>query len=291
MNEDWTAYWDYVGPKSRDEVDLDEESAKLYSEFLENQVPVTYDASQDGGSYLRLSDVLTQGQSYTLSEINQLLEGAIEFGEDFHYEITDTAYIDCGMDGDIEMLATVGASEFQLHMVIKNVDGSLKIRYSVDSWSRSYATFKYTGEIDDGGSGGATSHVFGTGFLDADCNYHFLDRTYEELIGEFGAQLSDKSELGLNENWLYFEERVTFAEDNPDNQSYYYFSIQDENSNPVKDDPSDPENPHVKLRQYYEAKDLQCATEEELEQMKDSKRKELGVSDEIYHYGEELQPK
>ena len=288
-NEAWDNYWKYMDAKLREEVELDEETAALYDGFLANQVPVTYDATVDNGFYMCLSKVLTKGASYTLDEINQAAGDSMGYGEDVPCVLDGAIYLDCGLDGDIEMCVTSNCGETSLHMIIKNVDGSLKLRYSTDSWSRSFESFQYNGIETFGGSGGATSHAFGSAYLDADGNYHFLELTYEEGVGGFSI-LQDQAELGIDEDWRLYEKRETFAKDAPIEDSYYYFDVYDENGDAVADDPSNPENVHVKLRKYYEDQGLHCATKAEIEQMQDARRIKVGVSDEVYHYGEELKP-
>ena len=290
VNEDWDAYWAVVGPRSREDIELDEESAKLYDGFLGNEVSVVYDATADEGSYIRLSELLQKGQSYTLDEINQAMAGTPEYGEELHYEFIDAGFVDCGLDDRYEMVVQVGAAEFTAIMLIRNVDGNLKLCFSSDGWSRSYTEIRYSGLVYSGGSNGATSHSTDGGYIDAEGTYHFLDSWAEELIGANGGGVVNIDELGFSEDWLVFEERLSFDTDYDYSNDVFSFYIQDENSNEVKDDPSDPENPYEKLRALYRSFDYQAYTRAEVDQMEAEHRASIGLSDEVYHYGDELKP-
>ena len=58
-----------VPPKTRDEVELDEESSKLYAEFIAGKVAAEYSVNADRSRYLSLSQVLQDNKKYTLPEI------------------------------------------------------------------------------------------------------------------------------------------------------------------------------------------------------------------------------
>ncbi len=80
--------------------------------------------------------------------------------------------------------------------------------------------------------------------------------------------------------YIYSEE-ISFDED--DGYDYYYFYILDEDSNELPDDPDDPDNPYEIVRTECEKAGITAISNKEHEE----RRQEIGLTDEIYEYGNE----
>ena len=106
---------------------VENSDGQTYSDVENGTAKVKYTGKGDVPGYLELSQVLTVGESYTISEICDALKQIEDFRQDA--EITYSK-VDCGSDGEEELLveAQLGAG-FGLDMIIKKVDEEFVICY------------------------------------------------------------------------------------------------------------------------------------------------------------------
>lgn len=294
------AYYTYTAPRGWGSDDIDEKSKKLYEDFFDGSEKATFDQSGDCGQYVALSDVLTDGKSYTLDEIKELLTSEDQYGDGWEVENINRSTIDCGLDGDIEMLVNIDFdSEFSLDMVIKNIDGSLVICFAADSWSRSETNLLYNGVTYSYGSGGASSHGGENGFIDADGKYVLWYYEWEEGL-EAGSDGTvsmnyykedgsyDTVTVEIPENTYLYQERIAFSD--ADSDEYYYFYLLDEDYNEIPDDACDPDNPYDVIRKAHEEAGIKVITPDESDELIEERRLEIGLTDDIFDYGSEYLP-
>ena len=243
---------------------------------------------------------LTDGKSYTLDEIKELLTSEDQYGDGWEVENICRSTIDCGLDGDIEMLVNIDFdSEFSLDMVIKNIDGSLVICFAADSWSRSETNLLYNGVTYSYGSGGASSHGGENGFIDADGKYVLWYYEWEEGL-EAGSDGTvsmnyykedgsyDTVTVEIPENTYLCQEWIAFSD--ADSDEYYYFYLLDEDYNEIPDDASDPDNPYDVIRKAHEEAGIKVITPDESDELIEERRLEIGLTDDIFDYGSEYLP-
>ncbi len=293
-------YETIMAPRDKGYLVLDNESSKLYQAFLDGSEKATYDIEGDKGQYIEPSLVLSDGEKYTLDDITGNLTSADQYSEGWKVESVTDTYIDCGLDDDYEMVVSISFdTEFSFDMVIKNIDGSLKICYFGDSWSRCQTRICYNGMIYSYGSGGATSHGGYTGFINADGQYKLWYEEWEEGYDDYDGDGTfsvspyiDGSSVDLTFDipdaaYIYSEE-ISF--DEGDGYDYYYFYILDEDSNELPDNPDDPDNPYEIVRTECEKAGITAISKKEHEEKLEERRQEIGLSDEIYEYGNEYLP-
>lgn len=222
-------------------------SGDLYEDFKTGAAKAKFTKSGDRGSYLVLSDILEDGQSYSLSEIGDKLASS----GDYSFKVNgDATYrtIDCGNDGDKELLyqqeftaEEMGGEIFTLFMILKDMGGELKICYDQDMWSRSDITINDDGTIYGSGSGGAALHVYDFAFVDAKGDYRFYYGSEENItpFGDFYYNVNGESKSlsleGLDTDHLiintyYFEPEYEKRND------YVSFNMIDDNYNLVTTD-------------------------------------------------------
>ncbi|MCR5054050.1 MAG: hypothetical protein K6A69_04335 [Lachnospiraceae bacterium] len=148
----------------------------LYELFKGGEVKAVYTGAADKAEYVSPGNVLSVGSAYDINEIIDLISSGDEYME-MHVS-SDPMYrmIDCGSDGEPELLVSVefeGPEIFTLFLVIKEIDGELNIIYDADMWSRSETIINDDGTIETGGSGGAAIHYSSDAFIDKDGNYKF----------------------------------------------------------------------------------------------------------------------
>ena len=220
------------------------------------------------------------------------MTGEGQYLEDTGYLGSDVSYIDCGLDGSIEMIVYINLeTEFIPTMVIKNVDGNLKICYAYDSWSRSNTEVYYNGVVSSYGSSGADLHGGYTGFIDAAGDYHFWYGETEECFGnrdEDNTLVYYYNEDHIIEGAdMLFLESITF-----DNEEfYYYFYLTDSDYNDVEDASVNGVNPYDTVSDILtEEQGLSLISSTEAQIMIENRRLEIGLSDEVYSYGDEYRP-
>lgn len=288
--DQYEKYVDFISSKTKDqlETEIDEESDKLYQDFLAGKAKAVYDKKGDLGQYICLSEVLEDGQSYTLTEMEEKLVAEGQYSEGWLYDITEVSYIDAGLDGNYELHCAIGAAEFNLTLIVKNIGGKLKICFAGDSWSRCETNVYYNGEMDSFGSSGAVSHGGDHGYIDADGNFHFWYHFHED-----GYEAGDDGELEYCNHFIgrhiyMWLESFTFGQE--DGQNYYFFTLEDEEREEVPEDKKDPKDPYKLAKEALEAEGLTVVTEEDYKDMINMQRMKIGFTDDLYQYGDELKP-
>ena len=292
------AYETYTEPKAIGEVDMDEESSRLYEGFMEGTEAAIFDANGDCGQYIALSDALTDGESYTLNEIIELLTAQGQYAEGYTVQKTRESLVDCGLDGNIEILVHVDFdTEFSFDMVVKNVDGSLVIGFFADSWSRSETHVLYNGAVTSYGSSGANSHGGENGFINADGKYvlwyNIGEDANESHDGEATLSFYEDGEyknasFELPDGYYVYEERISYDRDGKD--KYYYFIVFDEEFNEIPADPSDPDDIYTVIRKEVSGLGYTVVDEAESEVLLEERRKDIGYTDDIYNFGRQYLP-
>lgn len=219
----------------------------LYEDFKTGAAKAKFTKSGDRGSYLVLSDILEDGQSYSLSEISDKLASS----GDYSFKINgDATYrsIDCGNDGNKELLVSqeytagdMGGEIFTLFMILKDMGGELKICYDQDMWSRSDVTINDDGTIYGSGSGGAALHVYDFAFVDAKGDYQFYYGSEENItpFGDFYYNVNGESKSlsleGLDTDHLIIN-TYYFEPDYEKRNDYVSYNMIDDNYNLVTKD-------------------------------------------------------
>lgn len=303
------AYSAFTSPRDKNFVSIDDESSKLYEDFLNDSVEARFDKDGDNGEFLVLSEALEDGESYTLSQITDFLTGQDQYGEGWGVESISDSYIDCGLDDQIEMVVNVdfegNGDEFSLSMVISNISGELVISFCADSWSRSQTQILYNGEVSSYGSGGASSHGGYTGFINSNGKYVHWYTEWEE-----GIEAQDDGIVSINywmsddykdyqtvtfklpDGYSYvYQESFSFNNDYYDySDRYYYFYIVDENYNEYPDNPDDPDNPYNVIREAHQEAGIKVVSSDEYEELITQRRSQIGITDEVYSFGRQYLP-
>ena len=280
---------EYIGGKDKSEITLDEESEKLYSGFINGEVEAEY--AKNCSELCDYFDLSTDKKSYTLPEIESMIDidrAKITSVEDY----LQIKYIDLGLDERYELMVRFFNSEdshgYGLSLVVKNLGGKLKICCILDEWDRCSSNVTYSGLINVGGSSGAMSHSGTDGYLDADGNYHlwydwdsdgyetFHERPDEEIV------INDVRIGG--DDIIVHVNRYTFY----DNKTYITINVR--YCNPDRENATDLDDAYEKAGQALVQSGEKLCTEEEIENIIEEYRKKLGISDEVYTYGDEFKP-
>jgi hypothetical protein len=219
----------------------------LYEDFKTGAAKAKFTKSGDRASYLTLSEILKDGESYSISEI----VGGIENHDSYSFKANGEGTfrsIDCGNDGNKELLyqqeftaGDMGGEIFTLFMILKDMGGELKICYDQDMWSRSDITINDDGTIYGSGSGGAALHVYDFAFVDAKGDYHFYYGSEENItpFGDFYYNENGESKSlsleGLDTDHLIIN-TYYFEPDYEKRNDYISYNMIDDNYNLVTKD-------------------------------------------------------
>ena len=117
-------------------------------------------------------------------------------------------------------------------------------------------------------------------------DYHFCYSLIEE-----GFNICEGEDLYYNDQYigtdmgLYVDE-ISFDKDM--SETYYCIYIVDMDNHTIDEDVSDPENPYKLVRATLEAEGKNLYTKDEIKELEDEHRQEIGFADDIYLYGDEL---
>ena len=270
-----------VPPKTRDEVELDEESSKLYAEFIAGKVAAEYSVNADRSRYLSLSQVLQDHKKYTLCEMADKVSDDSEEKEWFEEGEYREEYVDLGLDGSYELKLEIGYGISYMTMVVKNVDGELKICFVGDSWEQSVTNVWYAGDVTIFNILDSIEHSGEMGFLDGDGAYYLWYEWHEQ----FYYMLEDDA-LIYNNQYIatdieMYVEEIDIKGDNA--ATYYYVVLVDKDNNRLEENKETKEY-FEKAREALAAEGKNVITEEESENKLEEVRNDIGFSDELYYY-------
>ncbi len=283
---------DYIDGKDKAEITLDEESERLYSGFLKGEVAA--ECMEDCTELCDEFSLPSDQKKYTLPEIESMIEidrSNIVTDKKYLYE----NYLDIGLDGSYELMVDITNLEdphgYGLCLILKNYDGKLKICAIMDCWARCNAFITYPGIVEKGGSGGAMSHSGSEGYLDADGKYH-LWYSWDSYGYETYHERPDE-EININgvriggDDIRMFVNSYTFYDD----KEYVTINIEYINPDKQRDENStDLDEAYEKAVEAFIDPGEKLCTEEEIGDIIEKYRKKLGISDEVYTYGDELKP-
>lgn len=256
----------------------------VFESFKQGKVGAKYAGTADRTTVLYTKEVLEEGGVYTWEQISKAL-GSVEYGPGSSASFTQTddeSYreIDCGNDGVRELCVEgVFNDEYGLHMIIKYLDGELRIVYIGDSWNRSDLTIEDNGVITGSGSAGATVHVTDYACVDENGDYHFCygvtqwltlyDNMYVHTEGDELTTLPlsgiDMFHLGLNEYW---------TEDEMNNRTYYYeYFVLDDDYNDITTEADYSDS--FELRKRFADLGIKTYTSEEIKKLIEAKKEEI----------------
>ncbi len=243
----------------------------LYEAFKKGEAKVKYRGTGDRTAYLETTAALEVGKSYTMDELAKALEEADEYNDLKLSSEVEYSYIDCGKDGVPELLAVAQfGEEFDLIMIIKEINGELVMCYDQDSWSRSYVEVNDDGTIEGSGSGGAAVHIVDYAYVDANGDYKFYYGVEETLTmyGDFYAYKTGEDYViipseGLDMDHIGIRDYY-FEPDYEDRTHYYeYFTIDDNYAEVTAEADYDDSN---ELKQRFAEAGIKTYTKSEMEQ-------------------------
>ncbi|SCZ78516.1 hypothetical protein [Pseudobutyrivibrio xylanivorans] len=148
---------------------------------------------------------------YTISELvedmNAIFSNPDNYYAEGKVESVEYAYLDCGNDGNKEMVlrftCPIVEEASSIEFILKEMDEKIQVVYSYCNWSRSETSINYQGFISGGGSNGASNHGYDCGIIKADGSYSYGYYEEEEsdlsmLAYRYGVEDLDTSSLSGN---------------------------------------------------------------------------------------------
>ncbi len=280
-------YQDYISAKNRDEINLDEEDEKLFNGFVGGTISAKYTKEGDTTNTLCLSDVLDDGQNYTLPEIEQRLCEKCDAAKDWTYEdtVADT-YIDAGLDGVYEMKVDIGAAVYNITLIVKNIDGELKICFAGDSTERSRTNVLFSGEVQYENKIDNDSHDYARGFINSSGDYIFWVQYTED-----GFNIFQDGDLYYSDEYIgtgigmYIQE-FSFNRDFTD--SFYSLGIVDSENKQIEPNECDSKESYKKVQSILCEEGKEVLSSDEVKKIIEQRRVDIGFDDKLYFYGSDF---
>ena len=166
-----------------------------YTAFLNNEKK----AKVDCDDYVFESE---EKKEYDFEELKELASDSIILRE--NPCDSDYRYIDCGCDGEKELLIWVSKSEHGFGFVLKDEGGELYIRYVSESGEKFYEGICEDGYVSGFGKAGASLAIYDYGYLDKDARYHVFYTCQYYLALDLGmAGIEDEDVLNNNQLLVY----------------------------------------------------------------------------------------
>lgn len=266
--------------------DIDEESKQLYRDYLEGNATAIYKNPESDTSEDKIfKSNLKQGKSYSFDDLKDIYLNENEYSE---YVKTTCTYIDCGLDGEYELLVQ---NEYSMYCftkyVLKNIDGKLYICFTGDSrehkWNEMLENgfYSYTWNID------GLNHWGSSFYIDADGEFYYLysdgfggcDRGYgdDTLIVSLPDDIyAEFDEIGSIEYSTY-----SFSDSYSEPHYMYNLVLYDPDGNEIERN-DESEDLYNRVEVLYEACGNTFVTEEEANEAMKNARLDAGLTDEIY---------
>ena len=255
---------------------MDEASKKLYQDFFDGKEKAVFDASEEFHKcFPYYYDLLKDKESYTLDDLIDLVK------DNAHLERGTKKYIDCALDGKLELLVSLVFEDSRGYdFIVKDKGGELKICYLSDSAERDYSIVNYSGETERYMNSG-DMHGSEHGFIDGEGDYHFWYVDCESEAGYGNARIGNLPEL---DGVAYVsEEMLSFKKEHEKADEYYYFIMDDKDYNTIEEDPSSDNNPYETVRKAYKDAGYNIISKDEFDKMVADARKKIGYTDEVYN--------
>lgn len=270
---------------------------EAYEKFLNNEAGLSYDRYMQKGYFINPDNteepLFQKGTEYTLSEIlKKLTSYYLEYSANKKIDYIDYAYIDCGIDGENELVLRFNGmniynadDDSTLVYVIKYIDGKLYLCYYYETWARSETSINEYGYIVSSGSGGASLHI--TDYIFIDKNGSWKPIAYIESESDINAlrQFENLAKLaeakGIKDYIQVDTIRFDYdpsASEQDNKEIFYTFYVYNENWEPIEDASLYTDSIYKEL---FEEANVPFITPDELMKIISEKEQDLGVTDEI----------
>ena len=188
------------------EPDSEFDPIPIYKAFLNNEEVAEISFAADQGQYSSFRKTMEDGGKYTLDEIIQGLKHGINdyFEATAEIEVKEIRkeYIDCGNDGQEELVVAVKLKEpvelYENKMIFKATETGLKLCYASDSWSRKRLSVNEYGFITDRYYTGGRFGRLEFSLVDAEGNWHFIAGGNPITLTELDESWSERNKSELD---------------------------------------------------------------------------------------------
>ena len=226
-----------VKEEEQERPDTEVPKDSTYYAFTVNEAKATF-GDENTYRIIGKEECFSTGVEYTLDEIVSGIQSSLISYDESQKAIISSWMIDCGEDGNREMMVEIELpgspyDELAKNLIVKEVDGKLEIRYYKESSLRDEETVNLWGVVSPAGA--ASYDVWGGeyGILDSEMKWHFYYVMYYYL--DMSAYSSRGNHNGLSFDYSASEwrnvqvEEYSFDEDRS-NRTYYtvYYDTNDE---------------------------------------------------------------
>ncbi|MBO4473566.1 MAG: hypothetical protein J5750_01495 [Clostridiales bacterium] len=157
-------------------------SRDLYEQFLLGNEKIDagfFGEYKDYSYMLAIPNAEVPTEKISIDELIHFVTMHLETMRDDINPVGGYAFIDCGLDGDPELVFEImGLGDFTMDMIIKNIDGELYLTAVFDSWSRNSVYIYRSGLVETDGSSGYNMSLQDRGLIDGNGRYSLIARQY-----------------------------------------------------------------------------------------------------------------
>lgn len=232
----------------------EELAMEAYEKFLNNEEGLSFDRYMQKGYFINPDSteepLFQKGNEYTLSEIlKKITAYYLEYSDNKKIDYIDYAFIDCGKDGESELLLRFNGIDIYspdddstLVYVIKYIDGKLYLCYYYETWARSETSINEYGYIASSGSGGASLHITDYSFIDKNGSWKPIVYIESELdinaLGQFENLAKLAEAKGIKDYIQVDTIRFNYdpsASEQDNEEVFYTFYVYNENFELLED--------------------------------------------------------
>ena len=286
------------------EIAENNEDMHKYEAFLNNEEPLYFTWFINSGNsellnweYDTVSRYFKADTAYTLSDFVSTCSEVMteDWGEDTKPQDFAYGYMDCGADGNKELVITLkeecpGQFLYDDMWIVKNIDDKLQVIFYMQYGYRSSLSMNEYGYCYYGGSNGAASHMDEYYYLDADGKLNYV-YGMEDNYGIWSIYAPDNDDLMQLGEELHIDESIEALQyhfdkyrDTDDYSEYFkssmwlYYKI-DENYERISDTSIYEEGSDFKT--YWDATGFPLNTEEEIDAAIKNRESGFGINEKI----------
>ena len=270
-----------VDDSTLDYSDIDDESKELYNAFMRGEVNATVMGTcPDTTRSEWFKDYFVKSNSYN---IKQIIDKCSEAENMECTNEIEGKYIDCGLDGNYELLVGVrfyyGATSY-LDLIIKNINGKLYICFVGDSWERKRLS------LGENGFCGCLRNVDGSRhegeeyYIDAEGKCNFYEFYGFDSIDELEEEYQESVLNEVNLNYISFS-FARFSE--KESASLYAYGIDIQIDDEFIERTDETEDLFVAAEKILEDEGYKILSPEDEETFFKEMRNKIGFTEDIYN--------
>ena len=180
-----------------------------------------------------------------VDEMNDIFSNPDNFYVEGKVEAVEYAYLDCGDDGNQEMVlrftCPIVEEASSIEFLLKEMDNKIQVIYAYCSWSRSETSINQKGFVCGSGSNGASNHGYDCGIINADGSYtygYYEEEEYDLSMLAYRYGIEDLDTTSLSGNVVVYSLQTEKSTADAMAPIVFSYLVYDDNFNEITDIPN-----------------------------------------------------